>query len=521
MDNSLDKIIILDFGSQTTQLIARRIRDFGVYSEIYPGQIAVADLNIDDSVKGIIFSGSPYSSYEKDAPSPDKALYDLGLPILGICFGFQRMTLDHGGDVRPLSKKEYGRSSIKIKEAVALLDGIPDGFVSWMSHGDSIHKEGEGFKVVAVSEHGLPAVAFNQDKNFYGIQFHPEVTHSEHGIDLLENFACKVCKAGKEWSMESYIEEEKLRLQEKVGTKDVLLLISGGVDSTVAGALLLNALPPKQIYLMYIDTGMMRKGESEEVAVNLKKLGAENLFLINARERFIKPLEGVSDPEKKRKIIGDTFIRVQEEEVAAHISGDYLLAQGTLYTDMIESGKGVGKNAAVIKSHHNVGTPLVEAKREKGLLVEPLAMLYKDEVRKMGSLLGIEKKIVHRHPFPGPGLGIRIISDVDEDKLTILRDADKIYIDELHRRGLYYDIWQAFSVLTPIRSVGVTGDARNYGYVLALRAVISSDGMTADVYPFPMKDLLEISSLITNSIPAIGRVVYDISSKPPATIEWE
>ncbi|MDC7223938.1 MAG: glutamine-hydrolyzing GMP synthase, partial [Spirochaetales bacterium] len=345
--------------------------------------------------------------------------------------------------------------------------------------------------------------------------------HGENGVDILENYACRICGAKKEWSMDKYIEQEGARIRERVGKEDVLLLISGGVDSTVAGGLLLKTLDPEQVYLMYIDTGMMRKGESDEVAENLKQLGAKHLFLIDARERFLTALKGESDPERKRKIIGDMFIKVQEEEINAHIQGDYFLAQGTLYTDLIESGKGVGNKANVIKSHHNVGTPLVEAKREKGLIVEPLEMLYKDEVRRLGTLLGIDDKIVHRHPFPGPGLGIRIISDVDEEKCRILREADYIYIQELHKRNLYREIWQAFSVLTPIRSVGVAGDARDYGFVLALRAVVSSDGMTADVYDFPTKDLLEISSLITNSVPEIGRVVYDISSKPPATIEWE
>ncbi|MDC7220116.1 MAG: glutamine-hydrolyzing GMP synthase [Spirochaetales bacterium] len=518
----MDKIIILDFGSQTTQLIGRRIRDFGVYSEIYHGDIELTEEILTDDVKGVILSGSPYSVYEEGAPRPDKAVYDLNVPLLGICYGFQRITEDHGGKVAPLDKKEYGRSKISFKEqGNPLLAGIPDGFVSWMSHGDSLDKMAPGFALIGESEHGLPAVGYNKEKNIYGLQFHPEVTHCENGVDILENFACGICGAKKEWSMDKYIEQEGARIRERVGKEDVLLLISGGVDSTVAGGLLLKTLDPEQVYLMYIDTGMMRKGESEEVAENLKQLGAKHLFLIDARERFLTALEGESDPERKRKIIGDMFIKVQEDEINAHIQGDYFLAQGTLYTDLIESGKGVGNKANVIKSHHNVGTPLVEAKREKGLIVEPLEMLYKDEVRRLGTLLGIDDKIVHRHPFPGPGLGIRIIGDVTEEKCRILREADYIYIQELHKRNLYREIWQAFSVLTPVRSVGVAGDARDYGFVLALRAVVSSDGMTADVYDFPTKDLLEISSLITNSVPEIGRVVYDISSKPPATIEWE
>jgi GMP synthase (glutamine-hydrolysing) len=517
----MDKIIILDFGSQTTQLIGRRIRDFGVYSEIYHGDIALTDDILTSDVKGVILSGSPFSVYEEGAPKPDPRVYNLDIPLLGICYGYQRITEDHGGKVSPLEKKEYGRSRISFKEDNPLFKDIPDGFVSWMSHGDSLEKIAPGFSLVGESEHKLPAVGFNSEKNIYGLQFHPEVTHCEYGIKILENFVCTICQARKEWSMDRYIEEEGERIRKRVGKQNVLLLISGGVDSTVAGGLLLKSLSPEQVYLMYIDTGMMRKGESVEVAENLKQLGAKNLFLIDARERFLTALEGVSDPEGKRKIIGDMFIKVQEKEISTHIQGEYFLAQGTLYTDLIESGKGVGNKANVIKSHHNVGSPLVEAKRVKGLIVEPLEMLYKDEVRRLGSLLGIDDKIVHRHPFPGPGLGIRIIGEVSEDKCRILRDADYIYIQELHKRNLYKEIWQAFTVLTTVRSVGVAGDARDYGFVLAIRAVVSLDGMTADVYDFPTKDLLEISSLITNSIPEIGRVVYDISSKPPSTIEWE
>lgn len=516
----MDKIIILDFGSQTTQLIGRRIRDFGVFCEIFPADTPMEQI-ITPEVKGVILSGSPYSVYEKGAPEPDKAVYELDVPLLGICYGFQRITQDNGGKVAPLEKKEYGRSRISIQQKSPLLKNIPDGFVSWMSHGDSLEEMASGFEMIGLSEHKLPAVGYSKEMNAYGLQFHPEVTHCEHGIDILKNFVLEICQAKDEWSMELYLQQEGEKIKNRVGNQKVLLLISGGVDSTVAGGFLLKTLNPSNVYLMYIDTGMMRKGESDEVAENLKKLGAENLFLIDARERFLNALKGISDPEKKRKIIGDMFIQVQEKEIDLHIQGEYFLAQGTLYTDLIESGKGVGKNAQVIKSHHNVGTPLVEAKREAGLIIEPLEMLYKDEVRRLGTLLGIENKIVHRHPFPGPGLGIRILGDISEEKCRILRDADYIYINELHKRGLYDQIWQAFSVLLPVRSVGVAGDARDYGYVLALRAVVSKDGMTADVYDFPTKDLLEISSYITNQVPEVGRVVYDISSKPPATIEWE
>ncbi|MDA3958224.1 glutamine-hydrolyzing GMP synthase [Oceanispirochaeta sp.] len=517
----MDKILILDFGGQTCQLIGRRIRDFGVFSEIIPGDIELTDEILSSDVKGIILSGSPYSVYEKGAPAPDPRVFELGLPLLGICYGFQQMTFHFGGEVRPLKTKEYGRSKIHFLENSELMTDVPDNFLSWMSHGDSLDKLAPGFTLIGESENKLPAVGVNKEKNFYGIQFHPEVTHCDYGNQVLENFCCRICGAARDWTLDLFMDQVSHRIKKQVGKEKVLLLISGGVDSTVAGGLLLKILDPAQVYLMYIDTGMMRKGESEEVAINLKKLGATHLHLIDARDRFLGPLKGVEDPEEKRKIIGDRFIHVQEEEIAKHITGEYFLAQGTLYTDLIESGKGVGNKANVIKSHHNVGSPLVEEKRQAGLIVEPLDMLYKDEVRKLGVKIGISKDIVFRHPFPGPGLGIRIIGDVSEEKCRILRDADYIYISELKKRNLYNKIWQAFSVLLPVRSVGVTGDAREYGFVLALRAVVSHDGMTADVYDFPTKELLEISSRITNEVPEVGRVVYDISSKPPATIEWE
>lgn len=518
----MDKILILDFGGQTSQLIGRRIREAGIYAEIIPGDCKLSDDILTDDVKGVILSGSPYSVYDKDSPKPDKKVYSLHIPVLGICYGLQIITHENGGLVAPLDKKEYGRSAIHFKKADSpLVKDIPDSFISWMSHGDSLEKLAPGFNLVGMSEHNLPAIVENREKQIWGLQFHPEVTHCEYGNNILENFAVNICGAEKSWSMDKYIEEVSSKLKKQVGDGKILLLISGGVDSTVAGGLLLQCLDPENVFLMYIDTGMMRKNETEEVSANLKKLGARNLMIIDAKDRFLGPLKGITDPEAKRKSIGDTFIRVQEEEVAKYISGDYFLAQGTLYTDLIESGKGVGNKAGVIKSHHNVGTPLVEQKRKEGKIVEPLDMLYKDEVRKLGILLGIEEKIVYRHPFPGPGLGIRIPGEVTKERCDILREADFIYIEELHKRNLYSQIWQAFSVLLPVRSVGVAGDARDYGYVLALRAVVSHDGMTADVYDFPIKDLLEISSAITNRVKEIGRVVYDISSKPPSTIEWE
>ncbi len=516
----MDKIIILDFGSQTTQLISRRIREIGIYSEVYHGEIKASEIDLSE-VKGIIFSGSPESVYDPDAPLVDRAFYEAGIPILGICFGLQRITKDFGGSVKSLEKKEYGRSSVRFLKESELFRDIPDNFISWMSHGDSIEIPGKDFEVIAESEHHTAAV-YNSRKNILGIQFHPEVTHCEYGLKILENFSYLICGAKKQWNMDRYFEETRERIIRQASGKDVLLLISGGVDSAVVAALLLKSLPSSKIHLMYIDTGMMRKNESVEVESNLKKLGAENLYIINAEKKFLSSLKGIDDPERKRKIIGDLFIKIQTDEIKRlDIPSDAVLAQGTLYTDLIESGKGVGKKAHVIKSHHNVKSPLVEAKRLRGEIIEPLDCLYKDEVRKLGEIAGLSNDIIYRHPFPGPGLAVRILGEITREKCDLLREVDHIYIEQLKKRDLYSKIWQAFSVLLPLRSVGVAGDARKYGQVVALRAVTSKDGMTADVYPFVVKDLLEISSLITNSVDGIGRVVYDISSKPPATIEWE
>jgi len=556
----VDKIVILDFGSQTTQLIGRRIREFGVYTEIVPGD-APLTCTVLDGAKGIILSGSPSSVYEAGAPVPDPAVYNTGLPLLGICYGLQRMTADHGGRVEPLPEREYGGVKVNLEAAAiqnlpptagagkarAFLSGFAASptaaatsaaasptatassgavqalsFTAWMSHGDSLALLAPGFIQIGTSAHGFPAVLIHESKPWFGLQFHPEVTHCEHGRDILKAFALDICGAAPEWTMERYIEEVRANLAQRVGRNPVLLLISGGVDSTVAGALLLKTLDSDQVHLMYMDTGLMRKNETEIVSANLSRLGAKHLHIIHCEKDFLSALAGLTDPEEKRRAIGDLFISIQEREVGRlGLPDTYFLAQGTLYTDLIESGKGVGKKAHVIKSHHNVRSPLVEAKRNAGRIIEPLDRLYKDEVRALGRLLGIDEDIVMRHPFPGPGLAVRILGEVTREKCDILREADDIYIRELKRRGLYDQIWQAFAVLLPIRSVGVAGDVRKYGWVLALRAIVSEDGMTADVYPFPMKDLLEIATLITNTVKDIGRVTYDISSKPPATIEWE
>lgn len=528
----MDKILILDFGSQTTQLIGRRIRDMGVYTEIIPGDSALA-AELGPDVRGIVLSGSPESVYAKGA-APDKKLYDCGLPLLGICYGLQRMTFDLGGMVEALPKWEYGRIGVKVGKSVSggpaarFLEGFRPSFTAWMSHGDTLTKPAPGFREAGVSDTGYAAVLVHEEKPWFGVQFHPEVTHTEGGNEILSAFVFDVCACKTGWTMEHYVEEARASLNERIGDSPVLLLISGGVDSTVAGALLLKTLQSDQVHLMYMDTGLMRKDETKTVKVNLERLGAKRLHIVHCEDAFLTALRGLCEPEAKRRAIGDLFITIQEREVVRlGLPENYFLAQGTLYTDLIESGKGVGKMARLIKSHHNVGSPLVDAKRKAGRLIEPLDKLYKDEARRLGRFLGVNEEVVRRHPFPGPGLGVRIIGEVTREKCDILREADAIYIEELKRRtngegrSLYDEIWQAFAVLLPIRSVGVAGDERKYGWVLALRAITSSDGMTADVYPFQTKDLLEISTRITNTVKDIGRVTYDISSKPPATIEWE
>jgi GMP synthase (glutamine-hydrolysing) len=517
----MDRILILDFGGQSTQLIGRRIRQLGIFSEIAPGDARLEDLPM-AGTKGIILSGSGFSVYERGAPAMDRRVYDQGLPMLGICYGLQRISTDLGGTVESLGRKEFGRAPVKLVGGSRLFARVPaKSFVSWMSHGDSVTTPPTGFSVIGVSESGIPAAFADESRRMWGVQFHPEASHCEHGMDILEAFAVDICGAGRDWNMERFVAAEQEALVARIGSKRVVLLISGGVDSCVVAALLLRSLSPDQVHLMYIDTGLMRLDESAEVRESLGGLGARHVHLVDAAERFYSALAGIEDPEQKRRIIGDLFIRVQQDEIGKLGIEDAFLAQGTLYTDLIESGRGVGTKANVIKTHHNVRSPLVEAARARGMVVEPLNSLYKDEVRALGLQLGLPKSIVSRHPFPGPGLAVRILGEVTAEKCEVLRRADHLFISELRARGLYDKIWQAFCVLLPICSVGVSGDVRRYGHVLALRAVASLDAITADVYPMTMTDLLEISSLITNRIPEIGRVVYDVSSKPPATIEWE
>ncbi|MDR1390254.1 MAG: glutamine-hydrolyzing GMP synthase [Treponema sp.] len=538
----MDKILILDFGSQTTALIGRRIRQLGVYTEILPGDADLSGMlspGGTSSIRGIILSGSPESVYEPGSPAPDQVIYRCGLPLLGVCYGLQRMNFDNGGLVESMARHEYGGETVlpargkklPLRGTVFLKAAkLPKkGFTAWMSHGDSVARLAPGFVLAAKSASGLPAIVFHREKPWYGLQFHPEASHCENGMDILGAFVFTACLCKKTWTMEAYIDEVTQELRSRVGAAPVLLLVSGGVDSTVVAALLLKILPASQVHLMYMDTGLMRKDETVQVEAALKKSGAKNLHIIRCGDEFLSALKGKSDSEEKRKCIGDLFITIQGREVARlGLDDSCFLAQGTLYTDLVESGRGVGKKARVIKSHHNVGSPLVDAKRGQGKIIEPLDKLYKDEVRVLGGLLGVDGEVLRRHPFPGPGLAVRIPGEVSMEKCDILRRADAIYIDELKKRvsktsgkSLYDEIWQAFAVLLPVRSVGVAGDIRKYGWVLALRAVTSEDGMTADVYPFPPADLVEISTLITNTVEEIGRVTYDVSSKPPSTIEWE
>ena len=520
----MDTILVLDFGGQTCQLIARRIRECGVFSRVLPGEVGLPELERREEVRGIVLSGSPASVYDPGAPAPAPELLRLGVPILGICYGMQYLMQRRGGLVARSRVREYGRARVDLVADSALFRGIPAAFRSWMSHGDAVARVAPGFCQTAMSQHGAVAavesVPAGASVPIFGLQFHPEVSHTEYGRQLLDNFATAVCGARRSWDLESVERRAVAELRRRVGAEPVVLLISGGIDSTVVAALLLKALPPEQVHLLYVDTGLMRRGETAEVQAALHQLGARQVQVVDAAARFAAALAGVTEPERKRRIIGNLFIEVQRDALREELA-DCFLAQGTLYTDLIESGSGVGDKAEVIKSHHNVAAPLVARRRAAGRLLEPLAALYKDEVRRLGRALGVPPRVLRRHPFPGPGLAVRILGEVTRERCELLRAVDAIYLEELRRRDLYRRVTQAFAVLLPLRSVGVTGDRRNYGVVVALRAVVSDDFMTAEVYRFEPEELLAISARITNEVPEVGRVVYDVSSKPPATVEWE
>ena len=517
-----ERILILDFGSQYTQLIARRVREAKVYCEIYPYNAGLEKIKA-FRPKGLILSGGPSSVYDPGAPLIDKAHLELGVPVLGICYGMQLLTHVLGGQVSKSAKREYGRAELAIDDETGLFKGLGSqpatrnsqpGTVVWMSHGDRIEKMPEGFHAIAHSGNSPTAAMADEKRKFYGVQFHPEVVHTPQGVQILRNFVYTICGCGSSWTMASFVDYSVGEIRKAVGNKQALCGLSGGVDSSVAAVLVHKAVG-KQLTCIFVNNGVLRKDEAEKVQHSFKDMGL-NLKYVDASTEFLARLKGVEDPEKKRKIIGNTFIEVFEREAHA-AGGAEFLVQGTLYPDVIESVSFKGPSA-VIKSHHNVGG-LPEKMKLK--LVEPLRELFKDEVRAIGREMKMPDDIIDRQPFPGPGLAIRILGEVTEPRLAILRAADAIVIEEIKQAGLYKEIWQSFAVLLPIKTVGVMGDERTYENVVAIRAVTSQDGMTADWAKIPYELLGVMSNRIINEVKGVNRVVFDISSKPPSTIEWE
>ncbi|MDO4912701.1 MAG: glutamine-hydrolyzing GMP synthase [Lactobacillus sp.] len=510
--DQFDKIIVLDFGSQYNQLITRRIRDMGIYSELLSHKITAADIK-KINPKGIIFSGGPNSVYDDGALDVDPAIFELGIPILGICYGMQLISNKLGGKVEKADGAEYGRAEIDANVQSALFSKLPEQQTVWMSHGDLVTQAPAGFTCVATSTNCPIAAIENVSKQIYGIQFHAEVRNSEYGLDILKNFAFEVCHAKNNWTMTDFIDLSVENIRDEVKDGKVILGISGGVDSSVTATLLHKAIG-KQLTCIFVDHGLLRKNESEEVMQALQKDLGVNVIRVDASERFLSKLAGVTEPEKKRKIIGNEFVQVFYDEAKKLKDVDFL-AQGTLYTDVIESGT---DTAHTIKSHHNVGG----LPKDLGFkLIEPLRQLFKDEVRTLGEQLGLPHDLVWRQPFPGPGLAIRIIGEITPEKLTIVRESDAILRSEIKKAGLQESIWQYFTALPGIRSVGVMGDGRTYDYAIAIRAVTSIDGMTADFAQIPWPVLQKISTKIVDNVPHVNRVLYDITSKPPATIEYE
>ena len=509
----MDRIIVLDFGSQYNQLIARRVRELGVYSEILPFNVEIEKLK-NKEIKGIILSGGPNSVYDENAPHIEKELYDLGVPVLGICYGMQITQYLFGGKVSPSDKREYGKSELTITNESILTKGLPSSSTVWMSHGDHVDKLSDDFELLGTTPSCF-AVAKHKSKDIYNLQFHPEVTHSEFGHQIIENFVVSICKATPSWSLEGYIEKTVKNIKETVKDEQVILALSGGVDSSVAAMLIHKAIGDK-LLCIFVDTGLLRKDEGDKVMDLYAENYNMNVIRVNAAEQFFNALKGVSDPEQKRKIIGNEFIKVFESFKEEHKDAKFL-AQGTIYPDVIESVS-INGPSETIKSHHNVGGLPEELDFE---LLEPLRELFKDEVRKVGLSLGIPKNMIMRHPFPGPGLGIRILGEVSEEKALILQEADDIFINELINNDLYDSVSQAFVVLLPVKSVGVMGDKRTYEYVCAVRSANTVDFMTATFSRLPFEFLDNVASRIINEVKGINRVVYDITSKPPGTIEWE
>ncbi|MEI3435430.1 MAG: glutamine-hydrolyzing GMP synthase [Clostridia bacterium] len=505
-------ILILDFGGQYNQLIARRVRECNVYSEVVPFDISIEKIK-EKNPKGIIFTGGPASVYGEDSPRCAEGIFELGIPVLGICYGMQLMTYTLGGNVARADKREYGTTDVSIENSSLLFEGFENTNGFLMSHTDFVEKVPEGFKNIGHTSSCPNAAMENKEKNLYGIQFHPEVNSSINGTQVIKNFLFNICKCSGDWIISSFVEESIAKLKEKIGDKKALCALSGGVDSSVAAVLLSKAIG-KNLTCIFVDHGLLRKNEGDEVEDVFKNQDI-NFIRVNAKDRFLAKLAGVSDPETKRKIIGEEFIRVFEEEAKKIGTVDFLV-QGTIYPDVIESGLG---KSSVIKSHHNVGglPDYVDFKE----IIEPLRDLFKDEVRKTGLELGMPENLVFRQPFPGPGLAIRVIGDITEDKLNILKDADYIFREEIANAGLHKNINQYFAVLTNLKSVGVMGDERTYDYTVALRAVETTDFMTGVWSRIPYEVLEKVSSRIVNEVDHVNRVVYDITSKPPATIEWE
>ena len=508
-------ILVLDFGSQYTQVIARRIREQNVYSQVLPFDTSFRSIKKINPV-GVILSGGPASVLSKGAPLPDKKIFSLGVPVLGICYGLQLMGKLLGGLVKKCELREYGRSELTVKKPGKLFSGLPKNLTVWNSHGDALTEIPKGFRGIASTENSDFSAIEDPSRKFYGLQFHPEVEHSQNGVEVLKNFLFSICKCKADWDMGDFIESSVKYIQDQVGNKKVILGLSGGVDSCVAAALIDRAIGD-QLTSIFVDNGLLRLNEREEVINLFNEHIPGKLKVAKAGKLFLGKLKGVTDPERKRKIIGKTFIEVFDNEVKKLGKVDFL-AQGTLYPDVIESVPIGGNPAALIKSHHNVGG-LPEKMRLK--LLEPLRELFKDEVRLLGKKLGPPNHVINRHPFPGPGLGVRVIGDLTSKRLKVLRQADAIFISELRNSGWYSKLWQAFCVFLPVRSVGVMGDERTYENVICLRAVTSSDAMTADWAKLPDSLLRKVSSRIINEVQGANRVVYDVSSKPPSTIEWE